>query len=274
MKFKFTLILLFTMSLTACAVTEPEREMLTVEKEACCQKFNDFPYLQLEDSEKLEFTINEKSSVAIFDNNKSYFTAFKFSERSGEVILYIDSLMLKKEVFAPTVLLLNENFEIAKTINLNEFEEKVSSMFTSTSFSKKLKVNTEITPYFIIYTAQEDVGKTTTVPHPANVRAKKFGEPAQMVTDPSYLHALTGTIQLEVELKTLKATSAKMIEEKVAVSATKNTKMMSETEAMYNEMIIKAANKKDFDKALKLVEEAEKAGSKTARPTFLKILKK
>lgn len=50
--------------------------------------------------------------------------------------------------------------------------------------------------------------------------------------------------------------------------------MMAETEAMYNQMITQAVAGRDIDKAMKLVEEAERAGSASARKTFVEEVKK
>lgn len=49
--------------------------------------------------------------------------------------------------------------------------------------------------------------------------------------------------------------------------------MLAETEALYNDMITKAVAARDIDKALKLVEEAERAGSASARPLFVEQVK-
>lgn len=58
-----------------------------------------------------------------------------------------------------------------------------------------------------------------------------------------------------------------------AASAPAGT-MMAETEAMYNEMITKTVASRDIDKALKLVDEAERAGSASARKVFIDEVKK
>ncbi|TCI03003.1 hypothetical protein EZV61_12030 [Corallincola luteus] len=49
--------------------------------------------------------------------------------------------------------------------------------------------------------------------------------------------------------------------------------MMPETEALYNELIANAVSSNEIDKAMRLVEEAERAGSATARSTFISAVK-
>lgn len=60
----------------------------------------------------------------------------------------------------------------------------------------------------------------------------------------------------------------------VSVASAAPGTMMAETEAMYNQMITQAVSGRDIDKAMKLVEEAERAGSATARKTFVEEVKK
>ncbi len=56
--------------------------------------------------------------------------------------------------------------------------------------------------------------------------------------------------------------------------ATAPGSMMAETESMYNQMITQAVVGRDIDKAMKLVEEAERAGSSSARKVFVEEVKK
>lgn len=59
----------------------------------------------------------------------------------------------------------------------------------------------------------------------------------------------------------------------VVRSVASDTAMQPETEAFYNQLIQKKVNDKQIDKALKLVEEAERAGSRTAREYFINAVK-
>ena len=49
--------------------------------------------------------------------------------------------------------------------------------------------------------------------------------------------------------------------------------MLSETEELYNQLITQSVAENDIDKALRLVEEAERAGSRSARNTFIERVK-
>lgn len=272
MTFRLSLIVFSAVLTAACTSTiqKVDKVNLVINKEVCCQTFNQFSYTQLLDKETLEFSIDEQSQVAEFNGSKSYFSALELPARAEKVSISIDSLMLKKEVFAPTLLLLNNKYKIVEKIELSQFEKKTSSMFTGTSFSKKLEIKKGETPYLIIYTSQNDLGKKTEVRHPAIVRAEKFGEPWPMVTNPVYLHSLTGTIKLTIETNSLQ--TAKQAQQ--PIQAAGNTEMLSETELFYNQQITKAITDNNIKKAIQLVEEAEKAGSKTAKKLFIELLEK
>ena len=48
---------------------------------------------------------------------------------------------------------------------------------------------------------------------------------------------------------------------------------MAETEQMYNQLILKAVSSGDIEKAMALAGEAERAGSRTAKPTLIDAIK-
>jgi maltose operon protein len=50
--------------------------------------------------------------------------------------------------------------------------------------------------------------------------------------------------------------------------------MLSETQAMYDKMIRDAVRNGEMDRAWRLVQEAERAGSSSARDTFLKAVER
>ena len=57
-------------------------------------------------------------------------------------------------------------------------------------------------------------------------------------------------------------------------SAVKSGSMLPETEQMYNSMIEDAVKKGNYNKAMQLADEAEKAGSPSAKNTFLQLINK
>ena len=270
------LIVFSAVLITACtsSTQHVDKVNFTINKEVCCQMFNEFSYTQLSENETLEFYIDEQSPIGKFNDAKSYFSALELPERAENVSISIDSLMLHKEVFAPTLLLLNDEFKVVEKIELSQFTKKTSSLFTGSSFNKEITINRSETPYLILYSAEKDLGKYTKVTHPAKVRAQEFGEPWPMATDPTYIHSLTGKIQITIKTITLRSNNRIKAKIKSAIVVEREAKILSETESFYNQQITKAVASNDIKKALQLVNEAKRLGSNRAENLFIKLLKK
>ena len=259
-------------------------ESALITAEACCNGFAQFPWIGLEKSESLDFVIDESSPVGVFDDGKSYFASFKLPERSEKVTLTLNSFMSGSEVFAPKILALDEHFKPVQEIDLEQFDVKTSSMFTRSQYSTSVTLLHSETPYVVIYSPQAYLNQKITVPHPARVRAEELGEARPMVTDPVYQHAPTGKLKLELDTLTLRAfnaTKSSLPETKVTPEEKtilkpilSSSPMLTETEQFYNQQIEKAVAENDMKKALRLVEEAKRAGSKSAEDVFIQLIKK
>ncbi|HAS6149994.1 TPA: transcriptional regulator [Vibrio vulnificus] len=244
--------------------------------EVCCTEFSQFPYVQLNDNEDIKFDIDLNSSIAHFGEGNSYFSAFRFSDRSAEVRVMISSLMIDDSVFAPEVLLLDESYKPVKTIKFNEFKTVASDAFTRTRYANRFRVNAEQTPYFVIYTPADQLGKQVTVDHPAKVRAKEFGEVMPMVTDPVYTHRLGGRVEVQVETLKLRPFRAidpvKPAEVAPAPVVEKAIQAQPESQKFYLSAIEQAVAKGDIPKALSLLDEAKALNIPGAQEAFVKAV--
>lgn len=191
--------------------------------------------------------------------------------------------MSDSEVFAPKIVTLDEHFQPVQEIDLEQFDVKTSSMFTRSQYSTSVTLMHSKTPYVVIYSPTSYLNQKITVPHPARVRAEELGEARPMVTDPVYQHSPTGKLKLELETLTLRAFNTAKPLPAVKVAPSQNTElkpalsssqMLTETEQFYNQQIEKAVAKNDMKKAFRLVEEAKRAGSKSAEDVFIKLIKK
>lgn len=252
--------------------------------DVCCTGFEQFPWIALEKSESLDFVIDESSPIGDFADGKSYFASFKLPERSEKVKLTLNSFMSGSEVFAPKIVTLDEHFQPVQEIDLEQFDVKTSSMFTRSQYSTRVTLMHSKTPYVVIYSPTSYLNQKITVPHPARVRAEELGEARPMVTDPVYQHSPTGKLKLELETLTLRAfNTAKPSLVSDVKEAPQNTdlrpvlsssQMLTETEQFYNQQIEKAVAENNMKKAFRLVEEAKRAGSKSAEDVFIKLIKK
>lgn len=243
----------------------------------CCSDISQYPFAQLQDNEDIKFDIDLASPVGTFVAGNSHFAAFRFSERSGDVSVSVSSLMVDDSVLAPEVLILNDSFDVVRTIKLDEFKVLPSDAFTRTRYVSQFKTNAERTPYFVIYTPADMLGKTVKVDHPAKVRAKEFGEVMPMVTDPVYTYQLGGRIELEVEtlkLRPFRAAAAKPVAvpaEKI-VTAKPALQVQPDTQSYYFTAIETAVASGDIPKALSLLDEAKALNIKGAQEVFVKAV--
>ncbi|MEZ8052008.1 MULTISPECIES: MalM family protein [Vibrio] len=262
--------------------------------EVCCSDFSQFPYAQLNDKEDLKFDIDLGSPVGNFTTGNSHFAGFKFSERSGEMVVTLASLMIDDSVFAPEVIFLDEAFQPVKTLKFDDFRIQASDAFTRTSYAERLRVDATKTPYMIIYTPADELGKTIKVDHPAKVRAKEYGEVMPMVIDPVYTNRLGGRLTLEIETLKLRPYRATAAVAPVAVapvvaksSATQTApvskaapltkaetalKVQQETQEFYISSIQKAVKSGDVPKALGLLDEAKALNVEGAQEAFVRAV--
>lgn len=262
--------------LSGCASDAQVQTELTppTNAEVCCGDFSQFPYAQLNDKEDLKFDLDLSAPVGNFSEGNSHFAAFRFSDRSGEVMVTVSSMMIDGSVLAPEVLLLDESFNVVKKITLDDFAVLPSDAFTRTRYISKFRTNTDNTPYFVIYTPADKLGQSIKVDHPAKARAKEFGEAMPMVTDPTYTYQLGGRIELQVETLKLRPFRASPISQ----PATKQTlapakiKVQPESRDFYISSIEQAVKMGDIPKALGLLDEAKALNIQGAQEAFVKAV--
>lgn len=165
--------------------------------------------------------------------------------------------------------------------------------------------------YVLVFTTPQDLQQTTTLIDPAKAYAKGTGNAVPDIPDPIARHVSEGTLKLKV--KTSSASSvlvgplfgssgpgpvtvgntaapvysapaaapatAAVVAAPVAASAAstapaaKSEPVLNDTESYFNTAIKQAVNEGNIDKALKLLNEAERLGSTSARSTFISSVK-
>lgn len=165
--------------------------------------------------------------------------------------------------------------------------------------------------YMVIYTTQATLSQTTQAMSPSKMMAKSMSVQDYGAKDPLIPHSAWGVVTLDVEDLSASAlgdnfykpvyqeaidantpivdTAPNKLVVPVATAATAATAatsvagatvakpapaMLSETEAFYQSQIEKAVKAGDIDKAMKLVNEAERAGSTKAKSVFIDAVKR
>lgn len=279
--------LLSSISLFGCVSNQAEDpnkiEHELTQSEVCCSDISDFPWIQLDTEEDLSFGLDASSPVWHFPSGSSYFSAFQFSERSGNVEILFRSNMLGHQVVEPIIALYDTSFELIKVLDGDDFNIKFSDAFARNRYEITYQVDTRATPYMVLYADFSKLGEKVVVPHPARVRAMEAGEPAPMVADPVYFKSLTGSFELELETLTLSGLSSRarisassktetLAEPKVRQSNALRDSVLSETREYYLNSISLSVKEGDISKALSLLDEAKALNIDGAQEAFVKAV--
>ena len=161
--------------------------------------------------------------------------------------------------------------------------------------------------YVLVFTTDKDLQQSTKLINPAKAYAKGTGNAVPDIPDPLARHVTDGELRLKVSTNSASsvlvgplfgssgtgpvtvgntAAPAPVYAAPVAAPATatpataaapvaakKSEPVLNDTETYFNQAIKQAVDKGDVDKALKLLDEAERLGSTTARSTFISSVK-
>lgn len=166
--------------------------------------------------------------------------------------------------------------------------------------------------YVLVFTTPQDLQQTTQMVDPAKAYAKGNGNAVPDIPDPIARHTADGTLKLKVKTSSSSsilvgplfgsssnaapvtvgntaapvytAPAAAPVAAPVAAAAVaapaaasapaaKSEPVLNDTESYFNNAIKQAVNEGNIDKALKLLNEAERLGSTSARSTFIGAVK-
>ncbi|MEX0495406.1 maltose operon protein MalM [Raoultella terrigena] len=209
----------------------------------------------------------------------------------GELTLTLTSEVNKqKQIFSPNVLILDQNMTPAAFFPSRYFTYQQPGVMTADRLEGVMRLTPALGQqklYVLVFTTEKDLQQTTTLLDPAKAYAKGAGNAVPDIPDPIARHTTDGVLKLKVKTNsgssvlvgplfgssgngpvTVGNTAAP-----VAAPAAKSEPMLDDTETYFNNGIKQAVAKGDIDKALKLMNEAERLGSKSARSTFISSVK-
>lgn len=221
--------------------------------------------------------------------------AFALPADRGSLEITLSSIATGKTVYAPNVLVLDEQMRPAAFYPSSYFPYQQPGIVSSDRLEGTLKLTPALGQkqiYLLVYTTRQDLAETTQMVNPAKAYAAGVGNAVPDIPDPIARHTPTGMLSLKVSAEQKSGnvmigqvfpSSAPVAAPVVvgnttpAVAAPAVTKpdapMLDDSESYFNEAIKKAVKAGDVDKALKLLDEAERLGSKTARKTFIDSVK-
>lgn len=278
----------------------------------CCTSISELQYQPLAAEQKRVVAIDGSSPAFNFPEGKSYYAAFKLPTNSGDLKITVAGL-IDKTLFNPTVLLLDSQFKPTRTIGADIITYKPARMLDGDrvegvfTIDRSYVGNPNNETYMVIYTTQATLSQTTQAMSPSKMMAKSLSVQDYGAKDPLIPHSAWGVVKIDVEdmsasalgdnfykpvyqeaidanTPIVDATPNKLVVP-VATAATATAvagatvakpapAMLSETEAFYQSQIEKAVKAGDIDKAMKLVNEAERAGSTKAKGVFIDAVKR
>ncbi|MTD27794.1 maltose operon protein MalM [Erwinia sorbitola] len=221
--------------------------------------------------------------------------AFALPADRGSLEITLSSIATGKTVYAPNVLVLDEQMRPAAFYPSSYFPYQQPGIVSSDRLEGTMKLTPALGQkqiFLLVYTTRQDLSETTQMVNPAKAFAAGVGNAVPDIPDPIARHTPTGTLSLKVsaEQKTGNVMIGQIFPSSAPAAATPvvvgNTApaaaapakpgepMLDDSESYFNDAIKKAVKAGNVDKALKLLDEAERLGSKTARKTFIDSVKR
>ncbi|MBL0667018.1 transcriptional regulator [Aeromonas jandaei] len=272
---------------------------------SCCSGFSDFNYVGLPEGDTL-LAIDGKQPAFQFDEGMSYFAAYRLPANTGNLAISLAS-QVSKTVMIPKVIMLDAQFKVTRVLGDSVFSYQPAHLLDNDRIEGRVFVdrsmpgNPASETYMIVYAPADQLSGSTTILHPSKAFARANGTVEPDIKDPVIPHSPWGLVQIKVvdmaKGQGLEAVFKPEYADKVAMGkgapavtsavaagsvtaavvaapATPAPAMLSETEAFYQSQIEKAVKAGDIDKAMQLVNEAERAGSTKAKQVFVDAVKR
>ncbi|MFK3662243.1 maltose operon protein MalM [Scandinavium sp. NPDC088450] len=239
--------------------------------------------------------------------------AYSVPANIGELNITLTSEVNKQtSVFAPNVLILDQNMTPSAFFPSNYFTYQEPGVMSADRLEGVMRLTPALGQqkiYVLVFTTPQDLQQTTKLVDPAKAYAKGTGNAVPDIPDPIARHVTDGTLKLQVKTSsassvlvgplfgssgpgpvTVGNTAAPVYSAPAAapVAATaiaapaaaassapaaKSEPVLNDTESYFNNAIKQAVKEGNIDKALKLLNEAERLGSTSARSTFISSVK-
>ncbi len=246
-------------------------------------------------SEKSVIDLAKNGQTLNFANISGPVAAYSVPANMGELTISLTSDINRNQVYSPNVLVFDQDMTLFAYFPSRYFTYQEASVMASDSLKGTIKLTPALGQkqlYILVFTTPDDLTKTTTQLDPAKAYAKGVGNAIPDIPDPIAKHVTQGSVKLEVASNsnssvligalfgspkvapvTVGETLPSQAPQPVSTSE-KQAPILSGTEDYFNQGIKQSIGKGDIDGALKLLDEAERLGSKTARDTFIQNVKK
>ncbi|WP_280541163.1 MalM family protein [Chromohalobacter sp. 11-W] len=247
----------------------------------CCDTLAALPYRSLAVGESHSLTLDTQAPMHRFEDGASYFQAFELPRTRGPLTFKLTSTIANDQVFAPTVLILDEDFQPTQRVASDKFDYLSPNGFAGA----RLGATFDITPgpdaaYMVVYSNEAARQGTTQYESAEKVYARVRGLALPPGPDPIAEHTATGNVTLESESRetggglltpilgtrshadsVTETRTANVRDEQASVSSDN----ASAPDFDYRRMINAALKADDIELAMQLAERAEREGHSGTR---------
>ena len=216
-------------------------------------------------------------------------------------------------VYAPNVLILDQNMTPSAFFPSSYFTYQEPGVMSADRLEGVMRLTPALGQqkiYVLVFTTPQDLQQTTKLVDPAKAYAKGTGNAVPDIPDPIARHVTDGTLKLKVKTSSsssvlvgplfgssgpgpvtvgntaapvysapapaaapVAATAVVAAPAATTAAPAKSEPVLNDTESYFNNAIKQAVKEGNIDKALKLLNEAERLGSTSARSTFISSVK-
>ncbi|MCK6264138.1 MalM family protein [Vibrio sp. ZSDE26] len=292
-----------SMALLGCATTETvvfDAENI----EQVAQSYAQIQWADVEPTKRINFSIDQSNQKFGFSKGKSAIAAFDIDTQGKELDLEVIS-HFKKTVFYPNAVLLNEQNQIIKTFETDDFEYKHAYGMDGDRLVSKVTIQPvgKQRVKLLVYTTPELIEGESEVLHPVKLDAiargnyppdvpnpmiphSPFGELSivakvddALVLDEPIAIASSDTAQQKFKTDLAEQQQQAVIDKKAAVttvalseSVSDIAKLSDAQQQFYLTSIESAVNVGMLDKALALLDEAKALNVEGAQEAFIKAV--
>ena len=171
---------------------------------ACCQDYSTLPYAAINAGDDKWIGIDGNSPVFNFSEGKSYISAFKLPQNSGDLRITV-AAQVDKTLFYPSVVLLDSQFKVTRTLDSKVFKYEEAQLMSGNRIEGTFTVdrtyvgnpNNEI--YLVIYTPENKLSETTTILSEEKLMARATAVVPSGIKDPVIPHSPWGLLKVQVE---------------------------------------------------------------------------
>lgn len=254
------------------------QEQVTIDRNAleaktAIDKLSNIKYTPIQ-ADSVMAQINENNQVYSFNSEKSYVAAYSVEGKQLGRSVKLSS-PLDFSVFIPSVMILDENFNVLNLIKSNYFP------YSEDSFGANLYKGTFSLPdgysklYLLIFTTAKDASGSTVIDNELLQNSMRYDRVSDVgkFSKLAVPHSTTGRVKLELIKNADNRYATEEAKVRTPVCLQNRLKPAAGISAQeYYEKIRKSLYLRDYEQAIQYVREAECSGFTKARDVFFSVI--